>query len=352
MNTENKKVEATPSELSCAEQAGRPGSGKTLREQLDFYERYLTSLDENIRNANTQSRPTWERAYEKASAEYQDLIVNHTECEIDIQNKTFEEVWELKKEVSYPETIQPAVYQVEPAPNQKESAEFSRLGRVVAREINAASWRPVPPNRSREITNAIWLARQLAPDFDAYDLLALARTETTYNPTLVSPTNAKGLMQIMPREFQIHFKKLQPKFPAIFRTPDPFDITQNILVGASVLQTKHDRIFRNKKGIAKKHHTLTSFAAYNCGETKINKNGGRIPRRNETLEHAFETFAYAKMLRKGQVTFTTKAGRKAGVLTRGDLFPDILAYEKAFYKEKDRLPKTAWQYWNDSKKPV
>jgi soluble lytic murein transglycosylase-like protein len=87
-------------------------------------------------------------------------------------------------------------------------------------------------------------------------LRAIIRVESDYNPAVVSPAGAHGLMQLMPAT------------AARMGVRDPFDPRQNILGGARYL-----RILANTFG----GDLILTIAAYNAGENAILRYRGVPP---------------------------------------------------------------------------
>lgn len=80
-------------------------------------------------------------------------------------------------------------------------------------------------------------------------LKAVAYTESRYNPTAVSPVGAKGLMQIMPINFES------------YGITDPFDPVQSANAGAKMLAKLKDKY----------GNWSQALAAYNWGPGNVNK---------------------------------------------------------------------------------
>lgn len=81
-------------------------------------------------------------------------------------------------------------------------------------------------------------------------LTAVAYVESRYNPLAESPVGAKGLMQIMPINFEP------------YGITDPFDVTQSANAGAHILSNLRDK-FGNWN---------QALAAYNWGSGNVTKN--------------------------------------------------------------------------------
>ena len=99
---------------------------------------------------------------------------------------------------------------------------------------------------------------RLAPEYgvNPHLALAVARTESNFNPTAVSPKNAQGLMQLIP-ETSVRFNVTRP-----------FDPEQNIRGGLSYLRWLL-AYFRGQVPLV--------LAAYNAGEGAVNRFKGIPP---------------------------------------------------------------------------
>ncbi len=91
---------------------------------------------------------------------------------------------------------------------------------------------------------------------------AIAKIESDYNPNSVSNAGAKGVMQLM------------DKTAKSYGVRDPFDVKENIKGG--ILFLRHL--------IAKYHDVRLVAAAYNAGETAVDKYNG-IPPYSETQRY-------------------------------------------------------------------
>jgi soluble lytic murein transglycosylase-like protein len=89
---------------------------------------------------------------------------------------------------------------------------------------------------------------------------ALIAVESNFNPRAISRQGAQGLMQLM------------PKTSKHYRVSDPYDPYQNIKAGVRHLRVLLDRYQGNLE---------LTLAAYNAGETAVEKYGG-IPPYSET----------------------------------------------------------------------
>lgn len=97
------------------------------------------------------------------------------------------------------------------------------------------------------------------------DLLhAVIRVESAYNVKALSPKGAQGLMQLMPQTAKS------------YGASDPFDARQNISAGARYLRYLLKRYNQNLE---------LALAAYNAGETAVDKYGKKIPPYPETRNY-------------------------------------------------------------------
>lgn len=103
-------------------------------------------------------------------------------------------------------------------------------------------------------------------------LKAIIRAESSFNPQAISRKGARGLMQIMPENFQT------------LDIRDPFDPKQNIMGGA--------RYFRNLLDRYKGKVALT-LAAYNAGPTAVDRYR-RIPPYVETQDYVEKVLRFYK----------------------------------------------------------
>ena len=127
---------------------------------------------------------------------------------------------------------------------------------VVQRFIEA-----LPPERQRYAE----LIQRLAPRFevDFRFALAVARAESNFNPSAVSPKNAMGLMQLIPETAER------------FGVRYPFNPEQNVRGGLAYLRWLLQR-FNGDVALA--------AAAYNAGEGAVDRFGG-IPPYRETQDY-------------------------------------------------------------------
>lgn len=109
------------------------------------------------------------------------------------------------------------------------------------------------------------LVRRLAPEYGVQPRLALAvaRTESSMNPTAVSPKNAQGLMQLIPETSER------------FNVKKPFDPEQNVRGGLAYLRW----LLAYYEG-----NVPLTLAAYNAGEGAVDRFKG-IPPFAETRDY-------------------------------------------------------------------
>ena len=129
---------------------------------------------------------------------------------------------------------------------------------------------PLPPGLMLNMDNErvrkmVELIHKLAPEYGVKPLLALAiaRTESNFNPGAVSEKNAQGLMQLI------------PETAVRFNVRKPFDPDQNIRGGLAYLRWL----------LAYFHGDVALVAAaYNAGEGAVNRYRG-IPPYPETRDY-------------------------------------------------------------------
>lgn len=119
---------------------------------------------------------------------------------------------------------------------------------------------------------------------------AVARVESNYNPTAISPKGALGVMQLLPETAKR------------FGVADAYDPAQNIEGGVRYLNFLRDRFPGNLSLV---------LAAYNAGENAVRKHGG-IPPYPETRD-------YVRRIRQ-------LYGRDLPDTAAGGLKPDIVSY--------------------------
>ncbi|WP_458525456.1 transglycosylase SLT domain-containing protein [Onishia taeanensis] len=94
---------------------------------------------------------------------------------------------------------------------------------------------------------------------DAYLLMAIARRESAYNPTVVSPAGARGLMQLMPATAREVSRQLG------LEDPGPYGVLQpdtNIRLGSRYIRDMIARYRGNR---------LAATAAYNAGPNRVDR---------------------------------------------------------------------------------
>ncbi len=105
---------------------------------------------------------------------------------------------------------------------------------------------------------------------DFFLIKAVIRAESGFDPQAVSKKGAKGLMQIMPENFQS------------LSIDDPFDPAQNILGGTCYLKKMMDRYDNN---------LTLALAAYNAGPTAVDKYR-KIPPYEETQTYVRKVMTF------------------------------------------------------------
>ena len=132
----------------------------------------------------------------------------------------------------------------------------------VAYSRSAAASRPrLAPSAIRGLIND--LARRHG--IDARLAHAVVRAESNFNPMAISPKGAMGLMQLMPAT------------AARYGVDDPFDPVQNLDAG-----------LRHLQGLLRRYDRSRALAAYNAGESAVDRYGGVPPYR--------ETQAYVRRI--------------------------------------------------------
>lgn len=121
---------------------------------------------------------------------------------------------------------------------------------------------------------------------------AVARVESNYNPTALSPKGALGIMQLVPATAER------------FGVADPYDPAQNIEGGVRYLKFLQDRFPGN---------LALALAAYNAGENAVRRHGGIPPYR--------ETRDYVRKIRRlygWDLPRSDAGGAKADIVTHRD----------------------------------
>ncbi len=116
-------------------------------------------------------------------------------------------------------------------------------------------------NEKEVIIKAI-IAESQNTDFDPLLIASIIAAESSFRPKVVSPCEARGLMQITDCVSQI------------MKISNPFDIQQNIYAGTRYLKDLN-RQFKEFELI---------LAAYNAGPTRVARLG-RVPRIKETINY-------------------------------------------------------------------
>jgi soluble lytic murein transglycosylase-like protein len=126
--------------------------------------------------------------------------------------------------------------------------------------VSMDEFRPVRPELAYEdLIQEAALAHGLSPDL----IRAVMRTESAFNPFVVSPVGAQGLMQLM------------PALAEEMGVTDPFDPRQNVMAGAKYLRQLLDQ---HKGNIA------LTLASYNAGPGNVARYRG-IPPFKETRKY-------------------------------------------------------------------
>ena len=132
-----------------------------------------------------------------------------------------------------------------------------------------------PSTGSRQYDRIIQDASQrYGVDFSL--LKAIIRAESSFNPAAVSRKGARGLMQIMPENFNA------------LEIRDPFDPRQNIMGGARYFRTLLDR-YQGKVAL--------TLAAYNAGPTAVDRYQ-RIPPYVETQDYVEKVLRYYRFYKR------------------------------------------------------
>ncbi len=108
-------------------------------------------------------------------------------------------------------------------------------------------------------------------------LKAIVKVESDFDPRAVSEKGAKGLMQIMPFNFET------------LRIRDPFNPKENIMGGALYIRRLLDR-FNGRVRLA--------LAAYNAGTESVDRFKG-IPPIPETEDYVHKVMEFYKIFRRG-----------------------------------------------------
>lgn len=128
-------------------------------------------------------------------------------------------------------------------------------------DCSKADWNAVPLN-TRAYTHLIKAAAEQF-SVDSALVRAIIHAESAFNPEAQSPKGAQGLMQLMPANQDT------------FQISNAFDPVQNIAAGTELLSQLMARYDRDMDSV---------LAAYNAGETAVNRYGG-VPPYPETTEY-------------------------------------------------------------------
>ena len=145
------------------------------------------------------------------------------------------------------------------------SGERPVLRAGIAADLGPVVDRGDPGDVSGERRQHAQLVARLAPQFDVDPrfALAIARTESNFDPLARSPKNAQGLMQLIPDTAER------------FGVRDAFDPEQNVRGGLAYLRW----LLRRFDG-----DVVLTAAAYNAGEGAVARHGG-VPPYAETQEY-------------------------------------------------------------------
>lgn len=139
----------------------------------------------------------------------------------------------------------------------RDLSDLAVVQKAVVREIQEVVKHPVVNGVKRNVPADIdAIIKKYADQYGVSEVLirALIQVESNFNPKAISSAGAKGLMQLMP----IHTDK---------QGIDPYDPDQNVKTGMGYLS--HLLVKYNDLELA--------LAAYNAGETNVDKYGGVPP---------------------------------------------------------------------------
>ena len=127
---------------------------------------------------------------------------------------------------------------------------------------------------------------------DPYLIFLVMEQESHFNPRVVSPKGAAGLMQLMPGT------------GARFGVRHPFDPVQNVSGGTRYLRELLNR-FNNRVDLV--------LASYNAGEGAVIKFGHKVPPYKETRNYVKQiSYRYRKVPTKSKPTATRTAAAASG----------------------------------------
>lgn len=133
--------------------------------------------------------------------------------------------------------------------------------------VSVNNFRAVP---AREAYDSLIKEAAAAYNVDENLIRAVMRAESAFNPMVVSPAGAQGLMQIM------------PQLAAEFGVTDPFDPRQNVMAGARYLRQLLD---------ANRGNIRLTLASYNAGPGNVARYKG-VPPFRETREYVKRITGY------------------------------------------------------------
>ncbi|MDI4639243.1 MULTISPECIES: transglycosylase SLT domain-containing protein [Halomonadaceae] len=133
---------------------------------------------------------------------------------------------------------------------------------------------------------------------DPYLLMAIARRESAYNPTVVSPAGARGLMQLMPATARHVSRQLGLEDPGLYGVLQP---EINIRLGSRYIQDMIERYRGNR---------LAATAAYNAGPNRVDRWLKDAPREFDLFVESIpfhETRQYVQAVMAYRVIFESLA---------------------------------------------
>ncbi|WP_168016936.1 transglycosylase SLT domain-containing protein [Halomonas salinarum] len=133
---------------------------------------------------------------------------------------------------------------------------------------------------------------------DPYLLMAIARRESAYNPTVVSPAGARGLMQLMPATARQVSQQLGLDDPGLYGVLKP---ETNIRLGSRYIKDMIARYRGNR---------LAATAAYNAGPTRVDRWLKDAPREFDLFVESIpfhETRQYVQAVMAYRVIFESLA---------------------------------------------
>ncbi|MFD2189242.1 transglycosylase SLT domain-containing protein [Pistricoccus aurantiacus] len=137
-----------------------------------------------------------------------------------------------------------------------------------------------------------------ANSIDPYLLMAISRRESAYNPTVISPAGARGLMQLMPGTATLVSRKIG------VADPGPYGVLQpevNIRLGSRYFKDMLERYRGNR---------LAATAAYNAGPGRVDRWLKEAPREFDLFVESIpfrETRQYVQAVLAYRVIFESLA---------------------------------------------